>query len=164
VLKDANNTFQDAKEAVPPARDRLVEFLPIEIAFLANVRVQNGMSKNVETVTPNVTINELFDIMMRLHHMGYPVLDENNKLVGIVTFEDAAKIRKKERDKVLVGDVCRRKLITINPEESVLDAFKKMEEHNIGRILVVDRNDPRKLLGILTKHDVMHVLTFCRSI
>ncbi len=156
--------MKDAKEAIPPARDRLVEFLPMEMAFLANVRVENGMTKRVETVTPNVTINELFDMMTRLHHMGYPVVDENNKLIGIVTFEDVAKIPKKERDEVLVGNICRKKLITTNPEESVLDAFEKMEEHNIGRILVVDRNDPRKLLGIITKHDVMHVLTFWRSI
>jgi coenzyme F420 hydrogenase subunit beta len=153
-----------AKKLIPPARDRLVGFLPTEMAFLANVRVQNGMTKKVETITPNLTVNEMFDIMTRLHHMGYPVVDEDNKLIGIVTFEDITKVPKKKRDKVLVGDICRKKLIKIYPEESVLDAFRKMEEHNIGRILVVDRKDPTKLLGILTKHDVMHVLTFWRSI
>jgi len=83
---------------------------------------------------------------------------------NIMAILEMQKIPKRERDKVVVGDICRKKLISTNPEESVLDALKKMEQNNIGRILVVDRNDPKKLLGILTKHDVMHVLTFWRSI
>jgi len=33
--------------------------------------------------------------------------------------------------------------------------FKKMSEHNIGRLLVVDENDKSLLLGILTRSDVM---------
>jgi CIC family chloride channel protein len=79
---------------------------------------------------------------------------------GFITFGDITKIPKKKRDEVLVGDIYRNKLIKIYPEESVLDAFRKMEEHKIARILVVDCEDPTKLLGILTKCNVMHVFTF----
>lgn len=161
---DEIRKMKNVGKPIPPARERLVEFLPTEVAFLANVKVQDGMTKRVETVTPDLTINEMFDLLAKLHHMGYPVVDENNRLIGIVTFEDVTRVPKSERDKVLVGDICQKQLITIHPEESVLEAFERMEKHNIGRILVVDPDEPKKLLGILTKHDVMHVLTFWRSI
>lgn len=161
---DEIRKMRNAGKPIPPARDRLVEFLPTEIAFLAKVRVQDGMTQKVETVTSNETINQMFDLVTKLHHMGYPVMDKSNGLIGIITFEDMTKVPKSKRDTVSVGDICQRRLITIHPEESVLEAFKRMEKHNIGRILVVDREDPKKLLGIITKHDVMHVLTFWRSI
>jgi CBS domain-containing protein len=62
------------------------------------------------------------------------------------------------RDKIFVGEVARRKLGAAYPEETALDAFKKMSEHEIGRILVVDRRNPKKLLGIISKADLMHTL------
>jgi predicted transcriptional regulator len=39
-----------------------------------------------------------------------------------------------------------------------LDDFKRMSENETGRILVFDRENPKKLLGIVTKTDLMHTL------
>jgi len=39
-----------------------------------------------------------------------------------------------------------------------MEAYEKMNKHKVGRVLVVDRKDSRKLLGIVTKTDIIHTL------
>ncbi|MEM3383679.1 MAG: CBS domain-containing protein, partial [Nitrososphaerales archaeon] len=51
-----------------------------------------------------------------------------------------------------------KKLVTTFPEESVAEAFEKMNKHNIGRLLVVSKENKETLLGILTRSDITHAL------
>ncbi len=129
-----------------------------EIAVLSQIKVEDVMTRDVLSVPPNITISQFLDFMAKHHHTGYPVMNERSDLVGVVTLEDATKVAKERRDTILVGDIARRNLVIVYPEELVLDAFKRMSTHDIGRILVVDRKNPKKLLGILTKTDLMHIL------
>jgi len=143
--------------SIPPGNHTLA-FLQNEKFLMANRKIEDVMSRDLITVTPEISISQLLEIMAIHHHMGYPVLDEKKELIGVVTFEDIMKVPKEERDKISVSDIAKKKLITAYPDDSVLDAFEKMNVHNIGRILIVDRQNPKKLLGIITRSDIMHAL------
>jgi len=78
--------------------------------------------------------------------------------MGIVTFEDVMKVPKDRRSKVLVDQIAKKKLITAHPNDSVLEAFHKMSEHEVGRLLIVDPDNPAKLRGVITRTDIMHAL------
>ena len=149
---------KSAGQPVPPASIRLLHLLPKELSLLSSLDVEHTMTKDVMTVSPETTIEEVLNIMMRHHHMGYPIVDEDKNLVGIVTFEDIMKVAPQDRGRTKVGDVAEKKLFTVYPDETALDAYEKMTEHGIGRILVVDRENPRKLLGIITRTDIMQTL------
>jgi coenzyme F420 hydrogenase subunit beta len=146
--------LSEMKEAYVPLPVRPLR----EIAVLSQITVEDVMTRDVLSVSPNITISHFLDFMAKHHHIGYPVTDERGDLVGIVTLEDAAKVAKERRDKILIGDIAKRKLVVVYPEELALAAFKRMSTHEIGRIPVVDRKNPKKLLGILTKTDLMHIL------
>ncbi|MCP8309774.1 MAG: CBS domain-containing protein, partial [archaeon] len=45
-------------------------------------------------------------------------------------------------------------VIVTYPDESLYQAFEKMVGHEIGRLPVVDRSDPKKLIGIITRGDI----------
>jgi predicted transcriptional regulator len=136
-----------------------VSTIPLrETEALANVKVQEVMTKDVVTVDENVTIDRLLDLMVKKHHVGYPVLDEKGNLVGIVTLEEASQVDKARRKETRVGQVMRKKLIKVHPEETGLDIFKKMSEHEIGRVVVVDPDNKSKLIGIVTKSDLVEIL------
>jgi predicted transcriptional regulator len=92
------------------------------------------------------------------HHIGYPVLNEKNEPVGEVTLEEAAQIEKTKRKETLVEQVMRRKVVTAKPEETGLDVFRKMTKNETGRVIVVDPADKNKILGIVTKADLMDAL------
>lgn len=149
---------RSANKPVPPAFARLMELLPREMGLLSTLKVEQIMTKEVMTVSPESTVEDLLSIMTKHHHMGYPVVNERKEIVGIVTFDDLAKVPAAQRSKVLVKDITHKKLVTVYPDDSVMEVYDKMNKYNIGRVLVVDRRSPKKLLGIVTKTDIIHTL------
>jgi len=143
--------------SIPPI-NHMLTFLQSEKFLMANKKIEDVMSRDLVTVTPETSIAQLLDIMAMHHHMGYPVVDEKEELIGIVTFEDIMNVSREERDKVSVKEIAKKRLVTAYPDDSVLDAFEKMNAHDIGRILIVDRQNPKRILGIITRSDILHAL------
>jgi len=143
--------------SIPPVNHTLV-FLKNEKSIMADKKIGDVMSRKVVTVKPEITVSQLLDMMAKHHHMGYPVLNENDDLIGVITFEDVMNVPKERRNEILVGDIAKKRLITAYPEDSVLYAFEKMNQYDIGRILIVDRENHKKLLGIITRSDIIHAL------
>jgi len=137
-------------------------FIPVrllrETENLAQVKVKDIMTAGVETVNKDMNVRQLLELMAITRHIGYPVVDDKCELVGMVTIEEASKVDKKNRDGTSVGEIARRNLEVVYPEETGLDAFKKMSDQRTGRLVVLDPANPKKLLGIVTKSDLMHTL------
>jgi len=143
--------------SIPPVNHTLT-FLQNEKFLMANKKIEDIMSRDLITVTPEISIAQLSDIMATHHHMGYPVLNEKKELIGVITFEDIMNVPKERRNEIRVSDIAKKRLITAHPDDSVLDAFEKMNKYDIGRILIVDPQNPKRLLGIITRSDIMHAL------
>ena len=128
---------------------------------LAEFKVEDVMTSGIKTVPLNMTISQLLDLMAKTHHIGYPVVNHEGEPAGIVTLEEASQIEKGKRNKTLISQIIKRKPVLMHPGETALDAFKKMSANETGRVLVVDPADPKKLLGMVTKNDLMHTLINC---
>jgi coenzyme F420 hydrogenase subunit beta len=159
------NALQEAKNmeeegiTIPTAAEFYIKPTLIEISMLKEMKVEQIMTKNVITLTPTMTVNEFFDKIAEHHHTGFPIIDESKKkLVGIITLQDAMKVAKEKRSQLSLEEICTKKLVTTFPEETVAEAFEKMNKHNIGRLLVVDKIDQRKLVGILTRSDIISAI------
>jgi CIC family chloride channel protein len=129
-----------------------------EVSALQEVKVREIMTRKVITVPPTMTVDELLDKIARHHHTGFPVTDVSNKIVGIVTLQDAMTVDKETRKSISVGDIATKDLVVAFPDDSVAEALEKMSQHNVGRLLVVDEKDRLSLMGILTRSDIMHTL------
>ena len=129
-----------------------------ETESLAQVKIKDIMTTGVSTVATGMSVSKLLELMAIQRHIGYPVIDEKCELVGIVTIEEASKVDKKNRDETTVGEIARRNLEVVYPEETGFDAFKKMSDQGTGRLIVLDPANPKKMLGIVTKSDLMHTL------
>jgi CBS domain-containing protein len=130
-----------------------------ESSSLSGVKISEIMTKNVKTVTESMTVQEFLRLVARQHHIGYPLVNVNGEPVGWVTLEEATDVDKDKRSETSVGQIARRNLVSVFPDETALDAFKKMSEHATGRIVVFDRLDQKKVVGIVTKTDLMCALT-----
>ncbi len=143
---------------IPGAVKFSAKFVSGIINGLEGMSVREIMTKKVVFLRPNLTVNELLDKIAEHHHIGYPVIDESNKIIGVVTLQDAMKVPKEKRESTRIGEICSRNLITVSPDDSVAEALEKMNTYNIGRILVVDRENKNMLLGIITRSDIVHAL------
>jgi CBS domain-containing protein len=139
-----------------------IGYLPIlmlhESEAFARVKATDIMTKNVKTVPADLPISELLQLMAQQHHIGYPVVNENGEPIGIVTLEEASLIEKEKRGITLVSQIIRRKPVWVKPDATALDVYKKMSEFETGRVLVLDDTDSTKILGMVTKSDLMHTL------
>jgi CIC family chloride channel protein len=126
------------------------------VDVLEDVRVREAMvsGKEVIAVSPQNTVLDVMRLVENSGHIGYPVID-NGELVGIITFEDVEKIPVEERETKLVKDVMTKDIISVYPDDNLETALKKLVGYNIGRLLVVDRKNERRLIGLLTRSDIM---------
>jgi coenzyme F420 hydrogenase subunit beta len=159
-----NNALLEAKSMekegvkIPTAAEFYMKPTSIEISMLEEIKVEQIMTKKVVVLTPRMTVNDFFDKVAEHHHTGFPIIDESNRLLGIVTLQDAMKVAKEKRSEVRLEEICTKRLVTIFPGNSVAEALEKMDKHNVGRLLVVDEKNRDLLLGIITRSDIMHAL------
>jgi coenzyme F420 hydrogenase subunit beta len=142
--------------------ERVHGFIPArliqETDLLTNVKVEDIMTRNVRTVRSDMTVNELLQRMAIEKQIGYPVINGKGELAGIVTIEEVSEVNKKDRDRTLVGEITRPNLNVAYPGETGADVFRKMSEQETGRILVLDPEHPQRVIGIVTKADLLHAL------
>ncbi|RJS74624.1 CBS domain-containing protein [Candidatus Bathyarchaeota archaeon] len=122
--------------------------------ILESIKVEEVMSREVTPVRAEMPLSALELLMEETRYHGFPVV-ERNRLIGIVTFRDIVKVPREERDKVKVKDILTKKLVVTYPDETVQEALDKMYRENVGRLPVVDRSNPHRLVGIITRSDII---------
>jgi CIC family chloride channel protein len=93
---------------------------------------------------------------MRTRHHGLPVANAAGELVGILTVGDIDRAEAEHPDEALtVGQVCSRNLLVAYPDETFGVALRRMGMRDVGRLPVVARDQPRRLLGLLRRTDLV---------
>lgn len=128
----------------------------LTIDILENAFVLDAMSVDILPVHPTNNVQTVLNLIKKYGHAGYPVLDDW-RLVGVVTFKDAERVPPEDRDFMLVEEIMTTELLVTHPDESLEDALRKLVMSDVGRLPVVDLDDPSKLLGILTKSDIVRM-------
>ncbi|SYZ72094.1 Chloride channel core [Candidatus Zixiibacteriota bacterium] len=132
-----------------------------EVDPLAVIRVREVMDPHPAALPAEMTVTELSNRIARYdpavgRHQGWPIAGENGRLVGIVTRSDIMRILSQDKKgAVTLGEAGRRRLIVAYPDEPLRDAVNRLLEHDIGRLPVVDRDDPDRLIGYLGRPNVI---------
>jgi CIC family chloride channel protein len=119
------------------------------------VHVKDVMTPKVDVLPSTMTVGEAFNRMADLGHTGYPVLDAEGNLAGIVTRRDLSRHLQGGQGSQALAGVVSGLAITCTPDERLHRARDRMHRHAIGRLVVVDEANRRKVLGILTRSDVL---------
>ncbi|MGB3510363.1 MAG: CBS domain-containing protein [Microcoleaceae cyanobacterium] len=145
--------------------------------------VADVMSQDPIVVTPEMPLKEAIKILAERRISGLPVVNDQGKLVGIVSetdlmwqesgvtppayimvldsvifLENPARYEQ-EIHKALgetVGEIMSKDPLTITPEKPLSAAARLMNDRNIHRLPVLDKND--KLVGILTRGDIIRAM------
>ena len=120
--------------------------------LLRGIRVGDLMNREVMSVPASLTLAELSRVMISQRHLGFPVVDEQNRLVGTIGL---AQMQNAEPHR-WVGEVMLRNPSTIAPTAGALEALERMGRQQVDRLIVVDENGV--MIGIVTQTDLMRAL------
>ncbi len=113
--------------------------------------VKDYMTRNVITVNPDTPNIDIINIMKQTKHDGFPVVNENHEIVGIITASDL--LLKDWTDGDTASKVMSTEVLVVNENMSINDASRVMFRHGVSRLPVV--NNERKALGIITNTDMV---------
>lgn len=127
-----------------------------EVDIMTSIPVKAAMVTNVQTVSEDKSVEILEALMKVSRHVGFPIVDSRGKLSGIVTLSDLRnKVKPGEVGKK-IGEIATREVEVAYPDETLDTALKRLASKQIGRLPVVDREDKKKLLGIITRSDIVN--------
>lgn len=131
-----------------------------ETDVLSSIQVGRIMTRDFPTVSPAMPVSELLEKLHQSGHHGFPVVDIRGNLYGLVTLQDVeAAVSREKRSDLTAGDIANKSPIVAYPDQSVHDALAQLGGRDVGRIPVVDRDNPKKLLGVLRRHNVVDAYT-----
>lgn len=142
----------------------------------SSIRVKDLMTRDVVSVRPDTDIQEAARRLSGLRISGMPVVDDDNKVIGVISeadilslagvtrghrFKDVLKHllgeplpARKSGDRV--GDLMNTPAITTGPERDVRDVASVLDARRIKRLPVVDAEG--RLLGIISRADIVRAM------
>ncbi|MBN1536426.1 MAG: chloride channel protein [Anaerolineales bacterium] len=115
------------------------------------------------TISYRASTQELANLFQETSHHGCIVLDDRDELYGMVTLSDLERAIDEERHDSTVGDICTRTVLTLFPDETLDDALRHFGAMDVGRIPVVNRANPRHVLGVLRRSNIVHSLSMAMA-
>ena len=129
--------------------------------LLKRVPVRAAMTRNVITVGGLLTVDEAFKYLQEFaeHHHAYPVVEDGDRLIGLSTFNDLKRAIADGRSSHLLKDVAARRMIHVDPDQTLDVALLKLGRNGISQLPVVSRRNSSRLLGMITLHDIAEALS-----
>jgi CBS domain-containing protein len=140
------------------------------------LKVADLMTREVITVPPEMSVKEVAKLLFEKEISGLPVVDEQKKVIGMITEKDLIAMAlpkyleklgdfdfildeepflKKiaDADKVKVKDIMRREVLCVKEEVPVPEVARLMIVNKVRRIPVLDKD--KKLVGIIARADIV---------
>jgi CIC family chloride channel protein len=132
-----------------------------EADVVQQLSVGEVMATGVPVVPATLTVAELAEQIARNHdglarYQGLPIVDAQGRLAGLITRGDLVRALGPEGDparSVLAAGST--DLIVAYPDEPLADAVSRLLANDVGRLPVVSRDDPRRLLGYLGRSGIL---------
>ncbi|NLX67741.1 MAG: IMP dehydrogenase [Bacteroidales bacterium] len=113
-------------------------------------RAENGMILNPISITPDKKVSDALGMMSEFKIGGIPVVDTENRLVGIVTNRDLRFEKSMEKQ---IGEVMTKEnLVTTRQTTNLEDAAEILQQYKIEKLPVVDSDN--RLIGLITYKDI----------
>ncbi len=128
-----------------------------EVSILKSMLVKDFMLRNIVPISENLSLNGLLHLIKEGTSSYFPVLNSYEELVGILSLRDIRHVLLEEglMDLVIAKDIMTEAVITLTSDQSLYDAMEKFGSKDIDQLPVVDTKNPKKVIGMLKRTDVI---------
>ena len=129
----------------------------MDVSCLSMVKVSEAMNDRVVTIPFNVSIEEAYRIARDNPHYLYPVVDDNGRILGVAPRERIDDVHQRLPDSSVM-EVLQTHFEPLSSDKEVLTAFEIMNNKQISRMIVVDPEDQRRVVGTITRYDILNIM------
>ncbi|MBW1722723.1 MAG: chloride channel protein [Deltaproteobacteria bacterium] len=150
LLKESIYTFKLARRGVNIRAGK-------EVNILKSIPVKEAMNSTVETIPQSLTLGKMAEKISKSKFNSFPVVDDENRLTGILSFLDYHDVVYDEdlRDLVVAKELATPDVVTVSLDDNLYDALELITSRDFSILPVVDPNDPKRILGVITRRDIV---------
>ena len=150
LLRDSIYTLKLARRGIDIKEGK-------EVNVLKSLFVKDVMNSNVETMPQALTLGKMTEKISKSKFNSFPVLDDQNQLIGILSFKDYSKAIFDEnlKDLVVAKDLASTDLVTISLDDNLWTALEKISSKDFAVLPVVSAQTPNKLEGVVSRRDII---------
>jgi CIC family chloride channel protein len=150
LLKDSIYTLKLARRGIDIKGGK-------EVNVLKSIYVKDVMSSNVETFPENLSIESMAAKISKSKYNSFPVIDSQDKLSGIISFNDYSDALFNEdlANLVVAKDLATSDVVTVCSDEDLYTALERISLKDFSTLPVVSPDDPAHLIGIVSRRDII---------
>jgi CIC family chloride channel protein len=152
----ARRLCHDSIDTVPLTKRGINLHAGREVGIMSSIKIKDIMRKDFVTAQEDSKLDELINEMINRENFYIPVLDPQGLMTGIVSFHDVRLVVTEERvrDVVRAKEIATEDVLVVFPDENLNAAVEKFARKEIDELPVVKRDDPRKVIGMVSRKDV----------
>jgi CIC family chloride channel protein len=126
-----------------------------DVDVMAATSVRAAMTHRLLFVPEEMTVEGFLQKSAEEQHEWFPVLNQSGELTGVVTAQDVQIALGNGDLHAKVGDLATKDVVTVTPNNSLHDVLVRFHVRDLGHLPVVDPNNPKKLLGIISRAHII---------
>ncbi|MGV7221858.1 MAG: chloride channel protein [Nitrospinales bacterium] len=130
-----------------------------EFSILNTIHVRDVMNSNIVTITKDMPFKKILETISYSKNFYYPVVNEEGDMIGILSFSDIREVIFEEglADLVVANDLATKNVVTLSPSHNLNEAMEIFATLDVDQLPVVKVGDDKKVIGMLTRGDVIAV-------
>ena len=115
------------------------------------------MTSEVEVIPEDMKFRNILQHFVKSKYSNFPVVNRDGDLTGILSFQDVRQhVFEPELEHLVVAkDLATPHVTTVTPSDNLKDALAKLGFRSVEQLPVVDASNPKKVVGILTRRDIL---------
>lgn len=129
-----------------------------DINVLKTILVKEVMIKEMEPIPEDLPLHQILIRAKESVQSYFPVVSRNEELLGVISLRDIRPLLMEEElmNLIIAKDIVDENYLYLTPEDTLDTAMKKFALKDLGQLPVVDVKNPKKLLGMLKRTDVIN--------
>ena len=130
-----------------------------ELSVLNSILVQDVMDRNVVCIPHDTPFKRILQTISYSKNLYFPIINNNDQMTGILSFSDVREVMLEEGldNLIVANDLSTKKVICLTPTNNLNEAMEIFAELDVEQLPVVQGNNPSKIIGMLTRGDVINV-------
>lgn len=130
-----------------------------DLDLMQSLLVREAMTPDPYVVSTEMPVKELGEFFQQTHHHSFPVVDDELRLVGMVSLRDYERaLQRPDAAQLKTGDIATMgRLLTVYDDEPLSNAIQRLAVRGVNKMPVVSKAKPDKVIGVIRRNDIVKV-------